>query len=232
MKIGISQPTFLPWQGYLALINYVDEFIILDDVQFDKRSWQQRNKIKFNNKELLLTIPVKTKGKHEQKINEVVINNQTNFIEKHLKSIFLSYKKSKYFKNYFFKLETIFQKKFDKLFDLNINLLNFLLNEIEIDTKISLSSGLNLKEKKHILIDKICDIKNCSHYITSKGSEIYLKNLNTSQINYKISYYEFKNLEYTQLGNNFISYLSSLDLLFNLGKDSKNYLEKNFYLPN
>ena len=56
MKIGISQPTFLPWQGYLALINYVDEFIILDDVQFDKRSWQQRNKIKQNNKELFLTI--------------------------------------------------------------------------------------------------------------------------------------------------------------------------------
>ena len=101
MKIGISQPTFLPWQGYLALINYVDEFIILDDVQFDKRSWQQRNKIKLNNKELVLTIPVKTKGRYEQKIYEVAINNQTNFIEKHLKSIFLSYKKSKYFKNYF-----------------------------------------------------------------------------------------------------------------------------------
>ena len=85
MKIGISQPTFLPWQGYLALINYVDEFIILDDVQFDKRSWQQRNKIKQNNKELFLTIPVKSKGRYEQKINEVAINNQTNFIEKHLK---------------------------------------------------------------------------------------------------------------------------------------------------
>ena len=74
MKIGISQPTFLPWQGYLALINHVDEFIILDDVQFDKRSWQQRNIIKQNDNKLLLTIPVKSKGKYDQKINEVFID--------------------------------------------------------------------------------------------------------------------------------------------------------------
>ena len=107
MKIGISQPTFFPWQGYLALINFVDEFIFLDDVQFDKRSWQQRNKIKQINKELLLTIPVISKGKRDQKINEVKINNNTNFIEKHLKSISLSYKKCKYFSDYYSKIENI-----------------------------------------------------------------------------------------------------------------------------
>lgn len=232
MIIAISQPTFLPWQGYMALINYVDEFIVLDDVQFDKRSWQQRNKIKQNNAELLLTIPVNTKGKYDQKINEVLINYETNFVEKHLKRIFMSYKKSKYFNQYFNKIEFIFNKKFKKLSELNINLILFLLKEMSIDTKLSFSSDLDLKEKKHNLINKICELKKCTTYITTKTSEIYLKNLNTTQINYKISYYEFKNLEYTQLGNNFISYLSSLDLLFNLGKDSKNYLEKNFYLSN
>ena len=71
MKLAISQPTFLPWQGYIALINHVDEFVILDDVQFEKRSWQQRNNIKQNDEKLLLTIPVKSKGKYNQKINEV-----------------------------------------------------------------------------------------------------------------------------------------------------------------
>lgn len=230
MKIGISQPTFLPWQGYLALINYVDEFVILDDVQFDKRSWQQRNKIKQNDKELLLTVPVITKGKYEQNINEVLIDLKKNFREKHLKSIFLSYKKCKYFENYFFKLEAIFNKGFKKLSDLNLNLLSFLLEEMEITTKISFSSNLKLKEKKHNLINKICEIKNCSHYISAKGSEIYLRDLDQANTKYTISYYGFKNLEYSQLGECFIAHLSSLDLLFNLGKDSKNYLEKNFFL--
>mgnify|MGYP001379522967 CR=1 FL=1 len=54
MKLAISQPTFLPWQGYIALVNYADELVILDDVQFEKRSWQQRNNIKQNDEKLLL----------------------------------------------------------------------------------------------------------------------------------------------------------------------------------
>ena len=75
MKIAISQPTYLPWQGYFALIDYVDEFIFLENIQFNKRSWQQRNKILNNGKEILLTIPVKTKGKFNQKICEVELEN-------------------------------------------------------------------------------------------------------------------------------------------------------------
>ena len=229
MKIGISQPTFLPWQGYLALINFVDEFIFLDDVQFDKRSWQQRNKIKHINEELLLTVPVISKGKKNQNINEVRIDYKTNFVEKHLKSISLSYKKCKYFSNYYPKIENIFNDKFERLFEINSSLISFFIKELNINTKISFSSELKLIEKKH-LINKICEIKGCSDYISSKGSEIYLKNLDETKLNYKISYYDFKNLEYKQSGSNFIPYLSSLDLLFNLGEKSKEYLEKNFVL--
>ena len=229
MNIAISQPTFLPWQGYMALINYVDEFIVLDDVQFDKRSWQQRNKIKQNNAELLLTIPVNTKGKYDQKINEVLINHNSGFIDKHLKSIFLSYKKSKFFDLYFKKIEKIYQKKSQKLLEINIEFINFFLDEMEIHTKISLSSSLNIVEKKHLLIKKICEIKNCSKYITSQGSKTYMKNLKKDEINFEINYYNFKNLTYNQVGKDFISHLSSLDLLFNLGKNSKKYLEDNFY---
>ena len=74
MKIAISQPTFFPWQGYFALIDFVDEFIFLDNVQFDKRSWQQRNYIKLNNNRHLMTIPVISKNKFTQKIFEVEID--------------------------------------------------------------------------------------------------------------------------------------------------------------
>ena len=59
MKIGISQPTFLPWAGYFGLIDYVDEFIFLDNVQFERGGWQQRNYIKVNKNKHLITIPVK-----------------------------------------------------------------------------------------------------------------------------------------------------------------------------
>ena len=88
MKIAISQPTYLPWQGYFALIDYVDEFVFLENIQFNKRSWQQKNKINSNGKELILTIPVKTKSKFYQKICDVEIadfnkiKKKTYFINK------------------------------------------------------------------------------------------------------------------------------------------------------
>ena len=71
MKVAISQPTFVPWQGYFALIDYVDEFVFLDNVQFEKRSWQQRNYIKVNDAKKIFTIPVDSKNKSKQKINQI-----------------------------------------------------------------------------------------------------------------------------------------------------------------
>ena len=87
MNLAITQPTFLPWAGYFGLIDQVDEIVFLDDVQFEKRSWQSRNKIKFQDKELYLTVPVIVKNKRLQKINEVQIDQSRNYISKHLKII-------------------------------------------------------------------------------------------------------------------------------------------------
>ena len=64
-KVAIMQPTFLPWTGYVALMDHVDEFVFLDHVQFDKRSWQQRNRIKTANGPQWLTVPVISRGKSD-----------------------------------------------------------------------------------------------------------------------------------------------------------------------
>lgn len=230
MKIAISQPTFLPWQGYFALINYVDEFILLDDVQFEKRSWQQRNKIKFIENELLLTVPVITKNKYNQKINEVLIDQNSNYINKHLKTIKLAYTKTKYFELYFPKISNIYNKNFVKLIDLNKNLINLFLTELNIFKKISFSSDLKLSESKHNLINKICKLKNCTTYISTKGSQDYLSLIKNKDINYEIKYFSFQNKIYKQTAGKFLKFLSIIDLLFNMGISSKSYLEKNFFI--
>ena len=82
--IAIMQPTYLPWLGYFDLIDRSDILVFLDSVQFDKRSWQQRNRIKTPNGELMLTVPVLTKGKFDQKICDVMIDQSQNFEKKHL----------------------------------------------------------------------------------------------------------------------------------------------------
>ena len=86
-KIAIMQPTFLPWLGYFSLIKKVDKFIFLDSVQFNKRSWQQRNKIKNNTKSMYLTVPVLSKNKFDQKISETKIDRNSKYIENHLEPL-------------------------------------------------------------------------------------------------------------------------------------------------
>ena len=107
--LAISQPTYLPWSGYFDLIDRSEKFVFLDDVQFDSRSWQQRNRIISNKNYLLLTIPVIKKGKRDQNINEVMIK-ETNFYDGHLKSIEFNYSKTKYFDDYFNRIENIYKK--------------------------------------------------------------------------------------------------------------------------
>ena len=113
------QPTFLPYIGFFALIDYVDEFVFLDNVQFDKRSWQQRNFLKGSSKKEIINIPVLTKGKFDQKILDVEID-YTNFkINKLINKIKINYKKSRYLDLYINDIEKIFKKNHTKLINLN-----------------------------------------------------------------------------------------------------------------
>ena len=91
MILGISQPTFMPYAGYFGLLDYADCFVFLDNVQFDKRSWQQRNYIFMDKKAYLLTVPVLSKGKFHQKIDRVKILNDKSKEEVLLKMMFPSW---------------------------------------------------------------------------------------------------------------------------------------------
>ena len=93
MRVAIMQPTYLPWIGYFGLINSVDLFVFLNSVQFDKRSWQQRNKIKSPKGSLYLTVPVLSKGFSKQIIKDVKIEQNQEFYKKHINSIKHNYNK-------------------------------------------------------------------------------------------------------------------------------------------
>lgn len=231
MKIAISQPTYLPWQGYFALIEYVDEFIFLENIQFNKRSWQQRNKILNNRKEVLLTIPVKTKGRFDQKIYDVELDNFEKHKIKQIVSIQNAYSNCKYFNKYFPKLESIFYKKHIKLSDLNKELIFCICQFLDINTVISSDKSFNLSSKKAKYLRDICLLKKCSSYISTVGSKSYFSDIKFfPNTNIKIEYFEFKNNAYSQISKNFVSNLSIIDLLFNVGPNSLKYLRNNFFI--
>ena len=231
MKIAISQPTYLPWQGYFALIDYVDEFVFLENIQFNKRSWQQRNKIIYNDKEVFLTIPVKSKGKFDQNIYEVEIDKFDENKLKHINLIKNAYSSCRYFEKYFGGFEKIFSKNYIKLSELNKDLILHICNILGMNTNFSNDKNFNLLSKKKDYLKDICLLKKCSNYISTVGAKNYLgetKYFPDTKI--KIDYFDFKDLKYIQNSKKFIPRLSIIDLIFNLGPDSLKYLKKNFLI--
>lgn len=224
MIIGISQPTFMPYAGYFGLLDYVDCFVFLDDVQFDKRSWQQRNYIFLDKKAYLLTVPVLSKGKFHQKISNVkILNNKSK--EKILLKIHCAYKNSKFFSRYFKKIKNIFEESNGLLLDLNIKIIKFLVEEFGISTKLNFLSKTNINSKKIKLIYDICKKFNATEYISTIGAKDYMGKIreipNTS---IKINYFKFNHK--TEYSKN--QQLSAIDLLFNEGPNSINIIRRCF----
>tara|TARA_B100001248_G_C27376498_1_gene454559 strand:+ start:1282 stop:1965 length:684 start_codon:yes stop_codon:yes gene_type:complete len=221
MKLSINQPAYIPWLGFFNRIYKSDIFVILDHVEFEKNSMINRNKIKTNKGPLMLTVPLKTKGKFQNlAINNIEIDNRSNWQRKHFNSICQSYSKSKFFYKYYEFLENIYFKKWDKLIDL-VNQLNlFILEELKIETKILYSSQLSLNTKKSQLILDICKKFNAKTYLSGPFGKDYLDLNKFESSEIKVEFHEYKQLNYDQLYGDFESHLSIIDLLFNCGPKS------------
>jgi hypothetical protein len=225
--VAIMQPTYIPWLGYFNLIESSDIFVFLDSVQFDKRSWQQRNRIKTPNGELMLTVPVLTKGRFKQKICNVEIDPSQNFAKKHSNSICSNYKKSKYYELYFKEHEDIYNSKINKLSNLNIRLIKWLSLKLRINTQFVLSSQLDVQGTKSELLFNICNILNADNYISPPGSKDYIDENNLfSKNGIKLSYQNYVHPNYNQLFGEFMPYMSVIDLLFNEGNKSLEIIKR------
>ena len=135
-KCGIVQPYFFPYYGYFQLINLADHFVFYDDVQFTKRDWRNRNKIKSRLGEQWLTIPVKSKGRYTQKINEVEISD-ANWGLKHWRQIEASYKKAPHYQEISDWLSPVIKDcKFSNLSEINRSIITKICGYLKIKTNI------------------------------------------------------------------------------------------------
>lgn len=222
------QPHFIPWLGYFYLILKSKKFIILDNVQFDKRSWQQRNLILNNKKKEWITIPVITKGNFHQKISDVKINYSNNFQHKHLNKIFYNYKNYKYFNEVYSIIERVYKKNHEFLINLNMDLIQSICSFLDIDFQINYASSLNVNKKKAELIYGIIMKFPYQIYLTPEGSKKYLEDSKLFK-KIDIKYLKYEPLNYT-MKKDFLPNLSIIDLLFNQGDKSRQFIEKSFYL--
>lgn len=223
MKIAISQPTYLPWLGYFDLIDEVDSFVVLDNVQFEKQSWQQRNRIKTPTGLQWLTVPVQFRGRLGQKILEVEIR-EAEFWRKHLRAIELNYARAAYFNHYFAELTDILKNygAGSRLVDVNLSLLNWLLKTLDIRTPVLRASSLGEEGKRTELLANICQNLGATQYLSPLGSAVYLLSELSifSSRNVEARFQNYTHPEYKQLFPPFISYACVLDVIFNEGPRS------------
>jgi len=216
------QPTFLPWIGYFAMIAEVDTFVFLDSVQFAKRSWQQRNRIKTPQGEEWLTVPIRNKGRRDQFIQDTLIDSDNQFAKKTIQTLTTNYSKSPFFKTYspqIFKI--IYENRFS-LCELNIALIRQCAEYFGIEkSKFLRSSSLPRRSRGAGLLVSICNTLGANHYLSAPGSRAYLSGTDVfEKADIKLSYHEYEHPIYNQLYGNFLPYLCIVDLLFNEGDRS------------
>ncbi len=217
--VSIRQPGYLPYIGFFKKIESCDVFVFLDDVQYVRGEWENRNKIRTSEETIWLTVPIL--NKFGEQLNEVKIDNSKNWSKKHITSIQINYNKSKYFLKYFKKIEFILEKKWTKLIDLNLCLIDFFLKELEINTKCILSSDLHIESKKSLRLLEICKKLNASTYVSGKLGADYLDENIFKNNGISIIFEDFKHPIYKQTYDNFIPNVSVIDLLFNEGENAK-----------
>lgn len=229
--ISIMQPTYFPWIGYFHLISLVDIFVIYNDTQLVKRSWQTRNRIKTSNGELFLTIPIKkTNARDELKIKNAEINySNTDWRYKHLMSIKHAYKRAPFFESIFPIIEEFYKELPKYLVDLTIPIIFKILDLLRIKTKIILSDQIKFNGKKDEALISICKNLSAKKYLSVKGSMDYIlaeKNLfKNNEID--LEWHNFKHPKYKQLHGDFIPKMGIIDILFNVGIDQTALIIKN-----
>ena len=181
-----------------------------------------------NFQKYLLTVPVKSKGRFNQKISEVEILYEKKMLSIQNK-IHHAYKNTNYFKAYYHEIFEILNKKHNFLIDLNVEFIKFFAKILNIKIEFDFSSNYPSHLKKEKQIFELCRLNKCLQYLTTIGSKSYLEGFDlVPDTNIKISYYEYKDIRYTQLGESFFPKLSILDLLFNEGENSINIIRKGF----
>ena len=216
------QPYFFPYIGYWQLINAVDTFIVYDNIQFSKSGWFHRNNLLMNGKKTLFTIPLKKDSDNLNVIDRYLSDNAEKQINKILAQIKYSYSKAPYYNDVFPLIEAVFLNQEKNLFDYIYNSVEMVCDYLDIDTKVIKSSTIDIdhslkSQDKVIAINKKL---NSTKYINPIGGrELYnMENFKLEAI--ELCFLESKVSGYRQFGDEFIPYLSIIDVMMLNSKEA------------
>ena len=214
--IVIHQPDFLPHAGFFHKLFLADLFVVLDDVQFLRRGWHHRDKIKTRQGESWLTLSVQ-KTSQTALIRDVQLSTDTAWIDSCLNLILENYRGAPYFEQFFSQLEAIFRAGHRRMIDLNMALLAWLQGELEIRVPHVLASSLSVAGSSNEKLINIVRSVEGTQYLTGSGSRSYLDEEKFAKAGIDVQWQQFEAPVYAQQFGPFIPNLSAMDMLLNCG---------------
>ncbi len=224
--VAIHQPCYIPWLGYFYKMMHCDVFVFLDNVQFSIGShFGSRNKVWTSRGEMWLTVPCLKKRKTSQRICDVKIDKTSNWRRKHKNALRLNYSKARCFNDYSDFLD-IYNAEWQKLKDLNKAVIGYIAEKLDIHCEFYDASLLGAEGSSTDLLVDICKRVHGDAYLSGFGGRNYQEPEKFEDAGIELKYSDFVHPVYPQLGTNFVSHLSIVDLLFNCGSQSRSILLK------
>ncbi len=223
---AILQPHYLPWIGYFEMIDRVDVFVFLDDVQFIKREWKNRNRIRKTpdgGESKWLSVPIRREDQRGM-LNEALVSGHEDWAAKHLNAVRGTYGRAPFFKTVFPTLEEALASPGRPILsDLNIALIEWLNGLLGITTPCLRSSGLGALGKREEKLLNICKAVEAYSYLANNATAAYVgaDYFETHGIGFSTQDYQHPAYPQASAGANLtpMTHLSIIDLLFNVGAD-------------
>jgi hypothetical protein len=224
MILTAHQPVYLPWLGLFHKIALADLFVSFNQVQYQPKDWNNRNRIKTPSGPIWLSVPVLRKGYLENTISDIRINNSIAWGRKHFNALTLNYSKAPFFQRYADFFEDTYGRNWDTLVELNEYMLRWFLHILGINTPVRSAAEWDFKGEKSDLVLDMCKQSSADTYIFGAQGRNYADGDVFGKAGVNIEFQEYRHPVYPQLHGEFESNLSIVDLLFNCGEESLSVL--------
>jgi hypothetical protein len=224
-RVAAIQSNYIPWKGYFDLINSVDECILLDQVQYTRRDWRNRNRIKVGDEAQWLTVPVEVKGRYHQRIDETRIADP-EWAERHWKTLQHGYRRAAHFMDVEERIAPLYlERTYERLSDLNRTFIEAVAAWLGITTAITWSTEYGIDGVRGELILGLCRAAGAEVYISGPAARSYLDEATFAEHGIAVEWADYSGYpEYPQLGSGFDHHVSILDLLFHTGAGAPRYM--------
>jgi hypothetical protein len=226
--IAILQSNYIPWKGYFDIISAADEFVILDDVQFTRRDWRNRNRIVQNGKAHWLTIPVATKGAYDAAVNTIAIADNS-WARKHWASIRHAYAKAPYFRDFAALLEVTYAQAAELVLLSKVNelFLRTLSSALELTTEFLRAEHIaRLSDTPTGRLVEICLARGATTYVSGPAAKSYIEHAQFKKAGIALAYASYDGYPiYDQAMEPFEHGVSMLDVMFRCGPEARKNLK-------